>query len=490
MSINVLLKADSSNNSWLNINVNDLEANTATILNAEINELNSDLITLNNQISVPNAPINATSFFSTGHGNLSQTDELGNLVTYSTSVAVGPTGPSGPSGPQGNIGPSGPQGIQGNIGPSGPQGIQGPTGTFANPSSTNLDMNNFSISNAGIITTATSDITIGNTNVNTGSGSVLVGALNSVGGFSGGKSIIYGNNNNSSTSTNGQSIIYGNDNTDSNSAGGSFMFGFNNSNGTGQRNILLGRDNTVPNAVNEAYVMGFANTNSTSNSLLVGGSNFTNIRTGSTICDLGTVANPFKNVYTNGIVKAASVDPNTAIDLSVGGTNASALSLGRAAISTTILGTTIATVPYGSWYCTASFTTAMSAGVKTPILPVAASNGPQVDFSFLSPGVLTYTGSRPNRVCTIHYNINYLMGPNGANMTFFNSKNNNAVLSAVQARAVQNTNLTYNSLRVNCSFSDNVVASNGDTFRLYGSCATLQNITFDLISCNITGLLN
>ena len=333
------------------------------------------------------------------------------------------------------------------------------------------------------ISTASSSLNLGLTNTISGTGSITVGASNTAGGSAGGKSIIYGNNNNTSGSTNGQCIIYGNDNTDSNAAGGAFIYGFGNTNGTGQRNILIGRNNVVSNGVNEAFVMGFANTNSISNSLLVGGGSMANIRPGSNnLCTLGLLT-------TNELSTLFARNMDTSAALAIAPTSATSLSLGRAAITTTINGTTVTTTPYGSWYCTASFTLSFSAGVNRLIPPVASSNGPQVDFSFAA-GVLTYTGARANRVCQINYNINFLVGPSGANMTFFNSKNGNLTLSAVQARAfIQSSGGTQNT-RMNICLTDNVVASNGDTFQLAGSCATLQNITFDLNSCNITGILN
>ncbi|HRP37191.1 MAG TPA: hypothetical protein PLS50_05260, partial [Candidatus Dojkabacteria bacterium] len=165
-----------------------------------------------------------------------------------------------------------------------------------------INMNSNNMTNVNTITTAFSTINIGQANSTAGTGSISVGASNTAGGSAGGKSIIYGNTNNTSGSTNGQSIIYGNANNDSNAAGGSFIFGFNNTNGTGQRNILIGRDLTVPNGVNEAFSIGFNVSNSTSNSLLVGGTNQTNIRAGGTICDLGTTSNRFKDLHISGSV--------------------------------------------------------------------------------------------------------------------------------------------------------------------------------------------
>ena len=161
-----------------------------------------------------------------------------------------------------------------------------------------IDMGNQTLTNVASIAMTSAIMNIGYLNTpNPVTGSLTVGSSNTGGGS--GPSIITGDNNNASTSTNGQSIVYGSDNKDSNASGGSFIFGFGNTNGTGARNVLIGRNNTVPDGVNEGFVIGFNNTNSTSNSLLVGGTNQANIRAGGTVCDLGTVANPFKTIYLN-----------------------------------------------------------------------------------------------------------------------------------------------------------------------------------------------
>lgn len=160
-----------------------------------------------------------------------------------------------------------------------------------------------------IVKTPTDVVNMGKDNTTIGLYPVSLGSLNTMVGTN--YSILTGHNN-SSTSANGQSIMYGFDNSDANAAGGSFIYGFNNVNGTGQRNILLGRNLTVPNATNEAFVMGFGITNSTANSFLIGGVSQANIRAGSTICDLGTTANRFKDLHLSGsligAVKTSAVD--------------------------------------------------------------------------------------------------------------------------------------------------------------------------------------
>lgn len=514
MSISTLLNSGVNNKNWLKLNadsvsVRQLDADIANIADVVMDDISANLLTLNNQVGVPNAPVNSTTFFSSGQGNLSQVDELGAVVEYLT-VDSGPYVP-----------------ISGSVAMTG-----------------NLNMGTHDLTNVNNILTTSPTVTIGNSNTNPSYGSVCVGANNTV--SSGALSLVYGYNNNMGGSANGQNIVYGNNNTDSNSTGGSFIYGFNNTNGTGSRNMIYGRDNKILDGVNDAVIIGFNGTNSTSNSVLFQNAT-SNIRSrNNNTCDLGVLGtNQFNNVYANnftsngavtvgssatslslgsstvgasipctntstsvstgslvtsggvGVTKdvyvggflnvAGRVDSNAT--LSLGTSNATALSVGKSGINTTINGQCLAIVPYGAWYCTATYSLAFTAGVNRLIPPVASSNGPQVDFSFAA-GVLTYTGSRTNRVFQISYNINYNMPPSGGTMTFFNSKNGNLVLSAIQARAVQAPNTTYTGLEVNCCFTDNVVLSTGDTVQLAASCATSNTVTFNLNSCNIVGLLN
>ena len=173
-----------------------------------------------------------------------------------------------------------------------------------------INMNTNNITGVGSLALSSAAVNIGYNNGFIPTGWVSVGYNNTYG--PGGGSVIYGINNNTTGSTNSQSMVYGQDNKDSNSSGGSFIFGFGNTNGTGSRNVLIGRNNTVPDGVNDGLVIGSGITNSMTNSLLVGGSNQANIRAGSTICDLGTVANPFKTLYLNanvaGPVNSRSAD--------------------------------------------------------------------------------------------------------------------------------------------------------------------------------------
>ncbi len=64
-------------------------SNSLTASTSVIDEMTSNLLTLNNVVGVPNAPLLATTFYSSGQGNLTQVDDLGGTVTYATTSFVG-----------------------------------------------------------------------------------------------------------------------------------------------------------------------------------------------------------------------------------------------------------------------------------------------------------------------------------------------------------------------------------------------------------------
>ncbi len=120
MSINTLTHKQNGIDAHLQIGCDTIQGttgtfdtaviNTAIVSTMDVHDLVADLLTLTNQVSVPNAPINATSFFSNGIGNLTQIDPIGTTITYATSTATGPIGPTGPTGPTGHTGATGPTG--------------------------------------------------------------------------------------------------------------------------------------------------------------------------------------------------------------------------------------------------------------------------------------------------------------------------------------------------------------------------------------------
>ena len=75
---------------WLNINSFTVHATNLTADTGEIDEISSNLISLANEVSVPNAPINYTSLYSSGLGNISQIDQSGSVVTYVPTSGIGP----------------------------------------------------------------------------------------------------------------------------------------------------------------------------------------------------------------------------------------------------------------------------------------------------------------------------------------------------------------------------------------------------------------
>lgn len=249
---------------WLNINTNSIETNLLTSQDILSDAVSTDILSIKDSLAVPNPPVGYVSFYSTG-SEFKSVDPLGVQKTFATTADVGAYLP-----------------LAGGI------------------MSGDITLSSHDLLYVGKVATNNATINIGLNNVVLEDG-VVVGADNLTNlGVGVGKCIIYGSTNDISASTNGQSIIYGNDNKDSNTSGGSFIYGFGNTNGTGARNVLIGRNNTIPDGVNEGFVIGFNNTNSISHSLLVGGPNQANIRAGSTICDLGTILNPFRTLYLNG----------------------------------------------------------------------------------------------------------------------------------------------------------------------------------------------
>lgn len=77
MNLQDLTDGTKDTKNWLNIVANSIKTKTSST-----DQFNTNLLTLNNQISSPNAPINSTNFFSNGSGNLLQTDNIGNTVSY------------------------------------------------------------------------------------------------------------------------------------------------------------------------------------------------------------------------------------------------------------------------------------------------------------------------------------------------------------------------------------------------------------------------
>lgn len=66
------------------------------------------------------------------------TDDVDNIINYTSIGGSGPPGPVGPQGPQGDPGPIGPQGATGPAGATGATGPQGPIGPQGDPGNPGL----------------------------------------------------------------------------------------------------------------------------------------------------------------------------------------------------------------------------------------------------------------------------------------------------------------------------------------------------------------
>lgn len=93
MNLQELNGGTPSTKPWLNIKANSVETKTATvgILTVDdvvVDDLSANLLTLNDTASVPNPPLGAVSFYSTGT-NFKATNPLGATVTFATTSFVG-----------------------------------------------------------------------------------------------------------------------------------------------------------------------------------------------------------------------------------------------------------------------------------------------------------------------------------------------------------------------------------------------------------------
>lgn len=69
---------------WLNINANDIKAQTIEAASINIENIESKTITLENQISVPAPTIGSTTVYSTNLSKLASVDHLGNITQYAS----------------------------------------------------------------------------------------------------------------------------------------------------------------------------------------------------------------------------------------------------------------------------------------------------------------------------------------------------------------------------------------------------------------------
>src|SRR5690606_34329149 len=87
--------------------------------------------------------------------------------------------------------------------------------------------------------------------------------------------------------------------------------------------------------------IGTSTTNSTANSCLIGDSSIANIRANNTACDLGTSGSSFRSIYLNtGIIGTGALSMDNSGALTIAGTSATSLSIGRTGVIASFPGTT------------------------------------------------------------------------------------------------------------------------------------------------------
>lgn len=353
---------------WLNIVANSM---TADVIDA--GDMSATLLSLQDTASVPNPPVGSVSFFSTGT-DFKATDPLGNTSTFLTSASPSAFLPLAGGTMAGDIDMDGfevANALDVSLSTNGaiatpaagvvalyqddglrPSYIDSTSAQFviANTSELaaylplaggvmagDITMSSFAVAGAAFYGTANDTVSVGVNNSTAFLGDVCVGGSNITNLGSAGISVLIGNDNNCAGSPNGEAIMVGFNNDTSATAGGTQVFGFNNTNGDGQRNILIGRNITIPNGVNNAIGLGFGASNSISESLVVGSAAHANIRAGSTICDLGTVATPFKDVHLSGGIVSASnlqvTSSNLGVNMSSFGGATGAIGIANATVA-------------------------------------------------------------------------------------------------------------------------------------------------------------
>lgn len=256
-----------------------------------------------------------------------------------------------------------------------------------------------------------------------------------------------------------------------------------------------------------ADVFGRSLTNGTASSLLMNA--YANIRVAANnVTDLGTSAIKFKDIYLAGsvtgptntrtadnIVSCAGTSVNNRVAVFSGVTgkiitdSGSTLSQFLPIAGGTMSGSLFTPTAYGSWYSTTAYLPAFVAATPRLIPPTVATAG-NLNLFTHAAGVLTYTGT-PTRIFRISYNISFTSGANGTNMTFFNSYNASVVIAGGIARAFRQVTASNNATGLYVSFSDNLALGTGDTVQLGGMCALLSvAVSFNFVSCSVTGLLN
>jgi hypothetical protein len=300
----------------------NLNADIGNITDLAVSDLSGNIITLNNTMSVPNAPLNSTSLYSAGLGSLSQVNDVGTVVVYSTvppaGVYVVGTAPS----VVGNLSMFDTVNcdsiIDSNVSASNvflSDGSVGMSGTFnandnivSNVTSVQIGASangNVVIDDASSVVNGVNNVIIGNNGNDDGGGfeSVLIGRGNVVCAGANDCNLV-GKANVMGAGSDGV-MMFGRDN---NVVGlNADVMGYSN-NAAGNNLVVIGAGNNV--AANDVILIGYSNqsnanagscfgngcNNAVANSLLVGDPAITDVYPNSAVCDLG-FNQAFKNVY-------------------------------------------------------------------------------------------------------------------------------------------------------------------------------------------------
>lgn len=331
---------------WLNINANSINANSINANTFVVDDIETKVLTLENQVSVPNPAAGSVSLYSNSSGILSTNNSLGTVLPY-----------------------------------------------VSNPMSSDLDANGKSINNLIF----TNPVDIGQTmlisnaspngnfnlgNISTGSNSLLIDLFGPSSSASGPNEINIG----AFCSTNQQydiaignrinatgfaSVNLGGGNTGiTNPQNNSIAIGDDMTLGAGIHGIAIGQGAGI-GAVSEAISLGAGAVNNTADSCLIGHSGIVNIRpNNNALCDLGSHTNQFNNVYSN-VLRLPQASNSTSgvgqtLVAGVKVVNTTAVSTGDIVLlSCTALGGTVGTPSISSISNGVSFTITSSSNADT-----------------------------------------------------------------------------------------------------------------------------
>lgn len=251
---------------WLNIKAATVEAKilTAEILNVAdvvVEDLSADVVTLNDTGGVPNPPVGAVTFFSTG-AELKATNPVGVTLTFATTTDL----------------------------------VDYLLRDGSLPMTGDLDMGNFGITSSGAAgprfgnsatTGGNSSTAMGNDATASGLGATAVGRF--------------------CTASSNNCLAYGISATAS--AVGAAAFGRSAVASAGDA-VAIG---TSANAsASNAIAIGLSSSNAVANSCSIGGASIGQVRPGNNAgCDLGTAGNQWRDLYLSGVLRGAnSARPN------------------------------------------------------------------------------------------------------------------------------------------------------------------------------------